>query len=465
MTQKIRVRFAPSPTGYLHIGSLRTALFNWLFARHNNGAFLMRIEDTDRQRSFQEFTDSIMQGLAWTEIASDEPLVIQSQNLAYHKKLIAQLLDAGKAYRCFCESNPMASEETYFKYDGRCRVRSVTDTDLSKPFAIRIKIPLEQKRIEFNDLIRGHVSFDVDQLDDFIIARSDGSPVYNFVVVADDALMKITHVIRGEDHISNTPKQIVIYQALSLEQPLFAHLPLILGPHGGKLSKRDAATSVLDYKKNGYLPEALCNYLVRLGWAYGDQEIFTRHEMVQYFKLDDVGKKGAMFDQDKLDWMNSIYIRQATPESLFERIIHDIEPSFVEQLSTLNRDQIIALIALYKERVKTLREMINELYNLYQVEHVISAEDRATWLTQDTKNTIAKVIAVLEELQSWGIEACSTEIKQWCKNNAIKLVQVAQPIRLALVGKTASPGVFELLTILGKQESMKRLKQFLVHFG
>ena len=272
-SQLVRVRFAPSPTGHLHIGGLRAALFNWLFARHNGGKFLLRIEDTDLVRSTQEYTDSILSSFKWAGITPDEPIVIQSQRIAEHKKVIERLLEQGAMYRCFCSQDELetrltkiqGSEGLVTKYDGKCRN---ADQNLQKPFVVRFKLPANQSEIVFEDLIRGRVAFDINQFDDFIVARSDGSPMYNFVVVVDDAFMNITHVIRGEDHISNTPKQIMLYQACGYPLPQFAHLPMILGPSGERLSKRDGATSVLEYKQQGYLPDALLNYLARLGWSH-----------------------------------------------------------------------------------------------------------------------------------------------------------------------------------------------------
>ena len=309
----IRVRFAPSPTGHLHIGGLRTAFFNWLFARHNNGVFLLRIEDTDVERSTKEYLDSILATFDWVNLPSDEPIVIQSQRIAEHTALIAQLLKEGKAYRCYCSQEQVAerykgqgSGDEFIKYDGRCRNAAEQP---GVPAAIRFALPAGRTTVAFDDLIRGRVEVGIDQLDDFIIARSDGTPMYNFVVVVDDAHMRISHIIRGEEHISNTPKQLLLYEALGFPVPFFAHTPMILGPDGNKLSKRDAATSVLEYRQEGYLPDALLNYLVRLSWAHGDQEIFTREELISYFTLDHVGKKGAIFDPQKLSWVNSVYMR------------------------------------------------------------------------------------------------------------------------------------------------------------
>ncbi len=289
--QSIRVRFAPSPTGHLHIGGLRSAYFNWLFARHNNGKFLLRIEDTDLERSKKEYLEGILQAFAWCDIASDEPIVIQTERKARHVEVANKLLQEGKLYKCFCTQEDLenrlggnaGTEEGYTRYDERCRDRQPQLDDASKSYALRVKIDRSRGPIVWNDLIRGEISFESTQLDDFIIVRSDGSPMYNFVVVVDDADMNISHVIRGEDHISNTPKQILLYEACGFALPEFGHVPLILGADGQRLSKRHAATSVMEYKNAGFLADALCNYLVRLGWAHGDQEFLLVKSLFLFF--------------------------------------------------------------------------------------------------------------------------------------------------------------------------------------
>lgn len=462
MNSEIRVRFAPSPTGHLHIGGLRAAFFNWLFARHNNGKYLLRIEDTDLERSKKEFTDSILASFAWTQVEPDEPVVIQSQRIAEHQKVANQLIADGKAYKCYCTPDELAARlqaeygnVLFTKYDGFCRKR--TD-EPNKPFAIRFAIPESIASISFNDLIRGTVTFDRDQLDDFIIVRSDGTPMYNFVVVVDDAFMRISHVIRGEDHVPNTPKQILLYQACNYPLPQFAHLPMILGPSGDRLSKRDGAVSVLEYKSMGYLPDALLNYLVRLGWAHGDQEIFTRQELIQFFTLEGVNKKGAIFDPTKLDWVNSIYIRNRSAHDLVHYVTQEIDPQFLQSLRPWNEDQIITLVTLYKERVKTLREMVQELKLLHNGPQEFSAADIEHWINPDVLNYMPQLLQTLEGLQDSSTDTISIAIKDLCKNLGIKLVALAQPLRIALVGKTASPGIFELISIVGKDKTIARLR-------
>ncbi len=460
-SDSVRVRFAPSPTGHLHIGGLRTALFNLLFARHNNGKFLLRIEDTDRERSKEEFTQAILQALAWTDIQPDEPVVIQSERIVHHQRMINELLTKGKAYRCYCPVGPEASKETYLKYDGACRAQKYDMPVEGKPFVVRIKLPLEQQSITFNDLIRGPITIAMEQFDDFIIARSDGAPVYNFVVVVDDHDMAITHIIRGEDHIPNTPKQIVLYQAFGWQPPQFAHLPLIMGASGGRLSKRDAATSVLDYQKNGYLPEALCNYLVRLGWSHGDQEIFTRKELVELFTLEGIGKSSAVFDQQKLDSINGIYLRNTDNAVLLAYILAYIEPDVYKQVM-LSEEQIIVLIGLYKERVTTLRQLVDEIVLLAKGPEKLSDVDRAQWILPKTVGLLAQFSTDINAEPHFDAQHLQEICKKIAKTYDVSMSEVAQPIRLAILGKTQSPGIFDLLALLGKRIAVQRLQEFIV---
>ncbi len=454
----VRVRFAPSPTGHLHIGGLRTALFNWLFAWHQGGTFLLRIEDTDKERSKKEYTDAILAAFAWVNIQPDEPIVIQSQRLKDHQAMAQKLLKEGKAYKCYCTPDDKvawADGETFVKYSGRCR--NVPPSD--KPYAVRFKLPDGREEITFDDLIRGPVRFDRDQFDDFIILRSDGMPVYNFVVVIDDAFMKISHVIRGEDHISNTPKQILLYEACGYQVPQFAHIPMILGPSGQRLSKRDGATSVLDYKNDGYLPDALVNYLVRLGWAHGDQEIFTKEELINYFTLEAVGKKGAIFDREKLNWVNSVYIKNNDNGALLTYIETELNPSFLQKLAPWTRDHVIKALSLYKERVSTMKDLMAELIFFHDGPISYSKEDLMTWTSKETKDHLDKVINALASLTNFSADASAPVIKAIAKELNVKFMNIAQPIRIALLGKSAGPGIFELLEVLGKEESIKRIKK------
>lgn len=462
----VRVRFAPSPTGHLHIGGLRSAFFNWLYARHHNGVFLLRIEDTDLERSKPEYTESILSSFSWLHLEPDEPIVIQSERLAEHKKVIEQLLSEKKAYRCFCSQEEVTArhqqkygDDAFIKYDGLCRSRNVAAAELENPHAIRFALP-EFQEITFDDMIRGEVTFSYDQFDDFIIARSDGTPMYNFVVVLDDAFMRITHIIRGEEHLINTPKQILLYQACGYTVPRFAHLPLILGPSGEKLSKRDAATSVMEYRTMGYLPDALLNYLVRLGWSHGDQEIFSRQDLIAFFSLEQVGKKGSIFDMAKLAWVNSVYIKQAAAEDLWFRVSHDVKPGIADQLSRFTTEQILALIELYKERVTTLAQLADELLAVSQAPTSYAEQDFLEWTSLDTANYLVKLADQLAILDTFTEETTKSIVKALAQSSGIKLVQIAQPVRIALIGTSAGPGVFPLLAVLGKEESVKRIEAF-----
>jgi len=461
---QVRVRFAPSPTGHLHIGGLRSAIFNWLFARHHNGKFLLRIEDTDKERDKQEYVDSILGSFAWMAMASDEPIVVQSSRFAQHAELIQKLIDEGKAYRCFCTRTANVPDEeneggAYSKYDGICRERAVTEKDLQQPYVVRFKLPtFSGDAFSFEDMIYGQLSFPVDQFDDFIIARSNGNPMYNFVVVADDIFMRITHVIRGQEHLINTPKQIMLYKALGAQVPRFAHLPLILGPSGTKLSKREAAVSVLSYKEDGYIAEALFNYLVRLGWSHGDQEVFSRAEIIEFFTLEDVHQHGAVFDSKKLEWLNGVYIRAASSEELVALIERDVHPHWRAQLPQWTERELHALVGLYKERVKTLRELADEISNLYHAPCVYDAQAVADVITPGSVDNIAMLEEVLCKVPEWDVQTVTTAVKKIAQDNNLKLPAFAQPIRLALTGKASSPGVFELLAYLGKAESLRRLQ-------
>lgn len=466
-TAQVRVRFAPSPTGHLHIGGMRSAIFNWLFARHNNGAFLLRIEDTDVERSKKEYTDSILASFAWMHVDWDEPLVIQSERIGRHKEVAAQLLAQGKAYYCTCSQEQVVErlknvpgfDPNFIKYDGYCRDKK------NNSGAIRFRIPNNCQAIKWHDLIRDLICIEPEQLDDFIIVRSDGTPMYNFVVVVDDADMRISHVIRGEEHIANTPKQILLYDACNFTLPQFAHLPMILGPDGSKLSKRDAATGVFEYKTAGYLPDALFNYLVRLGWAHGDQEVFTKDQMIQFFDLAHVGKKGAIFDQQKLDWINGVYMRNATDEHLLETITKDVAPTFATDLPRWKRETLLLLINIYKQRAKTLKELADDIKALYNAPTSYAQEDIAQWITPETYVHLQEVKSRLESESSFTSDGLTHLFKDWTKTKNIKITAIAQPLRLALIGKTSGPGVFDLMAVLGKHEALARIDLLLEYLA
>ncbi|MDR3550569.1 MAG: glutamate--tRNA ligase [Candidatus Babeliales bacterium] len=468
LEKPVRVRMAPSPTGHLHLGGLRTVIFNWLFARHHNGQFLLRIEDTDLERSKPEFTQSIIESLKWMGVESDEDVIIQSERVPIHRTKALELIAQNKAYYCFCtqeevverHKQKMGFDDLFVKYDGKCRTRTTTTADLAQSHVIRFALPDPHNEVSWNDMIRGQIIVHTSQLDDFIIIRSDGMSMYNFAVVIDDAFMGITHIIRGEEHVSNTPKQIMLYQALDYCAPTFAHVSMILGPSGDKLSKRDGAVNVLDYKQLGYLPDALFNYMVRLGWAHGDQEVFTRDELIALFNVDGIGKKPATFDQTKLDWFNGLYIRNAQPQTLWNQMVENVDHPIFKTI-TWNEQQIDQAITLYKERVKTLAELAHELHILHGPSISYNQEDITAWIKPETTGYLAQIMQTLEATTDFGIDIVTERIKELTKTLGIKLGAVAQPIRIAMVGKSASPGVFDLIAFLGKQESIRRIEELL----
>lgn len=469
MTQKtVRVRFAPSPTGNMHIGGLRTALFNWLFARHNAGTFLVRIEDTDRERSEEKYVKALLDALLWAGIESDEEIVFQSRRQDAYHAVVNKLIAEKKAYRCVClpeeiEQRVRATGKTdeHYGYDSFCKKRGLPD-DAARPYAIRFAIPDEIEAINVFDLIRGPVVFERDQLDDFVIFRSDGTPMYNFAVVVDDNFTGITHIIRGEEHLPNTPKQILLYHACGFEVPQFAHIPMILAPDGSKLSKRHGAVDVLAYRQEGYLPDALVNYIVRLGWAHGDQEMFTQSEMIASFTLEGVGKKAAIFDIQKLDWMNGVYIREKTPEHLLDFLVHVVtEQDSFEKNSQISLDQKKEAIRLYQSRVKTLVELAKDITAFFRGPVNYNPEDIQKWITPvTTADLLGRALQVLELQDAFDHHEIGAALKGLCEQEGIKLGNLAQPLRIALTGGASSPGVFEMLALLGKEKSTERIQAF-----
>ena len=459
----VRVRFAPSPTGHLHIGGLRTALFNWLFARHHGGAFLLRIEDTDFERSTKEYRDSILHSFAWTQLEHDEEIITQSERMAEYHKVAYKLIDEKKAYRCFCSPDDVvarvqrATGDAFIAYDGYCRDRVPQEGDHERQHVIRFKLPEGRTEVSFEDLIKGTITISLDNMDDFIIIRSGGFPMYNFAVIVDDAFMSITHIIRGEEHIVNTPKQILLNEACGYTNPRFGHLPLILGPSGDKLSKRDGATSVIEYRKEGYLPHALLNYLARLGWSHGDQEIFSLSELIEHFSLDNIGKKGAIFDFEKLAWVNTVYLKALTEEQIIDSVVADVDTHFLTRFEW-DVDTIKSLIVLYKERVKTLKMLVEELVLVHNGSSERNAEDMQKWITPDTAGQLDALIGAFEKQDIFTHDNCSAIAKELATTLGIKLVTLLQPIRLALLGKASGPGLFDLLPIIGKEKTIARLK-------
>lgn len=463
MSQVI-VRFAPSPTGYLHVGNARAAIFNWLFARHHGGQFLLRIEDTDRERSKDEFLDSIVDSLTWLGLDWDQDPVFQSKRAGVHVKQIKNLIDQGQAYFCQCTPEELDSLRgeakragKAFTYPGTCRDLNL-NSELGQ-LAVRLKVPETGSWLEYKDLIRGTVKFPREQIDDFIIARTDGSPTYNFCVAIDDNAMAVTHVIRGEDHISNTPKQLALYQILGFKAPTFAHLPMVLSPTGGRLSKRDGAVSVQDYRLEGFMPEAMLNYLVRLGWSHGDQEIFSKDELIKLFDLDNVGKKGAVFDRKKLEWFGGHYIRQADTKTI-KAGFDQISPNLAQELEALWPEGALdRLIPLYAERAVTLSQISQPIKNLANAPDELDLELCKKWLSDKTKHALEAFLAKIDSIEHYKTPELLEAAKESCQEQEIKLVALAQPLRLALTGSVQSPGVFELIELLSKDDLTQRVKK------
>lgn len=462
MSNKVRVRFAPSPTGHLHIGGARTALFNWLFARHNNGIFILRIEDTDRTRSTEEYIDSIIKGMKWLNLDWDEGPYRQTDRFDVYKSYAGRLLKEGKAYYCYCSPEELEQRRQEAlaqgkspKYNGRCR--NLQEPVQGKSPAVRFRMPREGQTV-VNDLIKGETVFENAQLDDLIIMRSDGTPTYNFTVVVDDVDMNITHVIRGDDHLNNTPKQLHIYSALGYEVPLFAHLPMILGPDKTRLSKRHGATSVIAYKEMGYLPEALVNYLVRLGWSCGDQEIFTREELIRYFSFEHVGKAAAVFNPEKLLWLNGQYIMKSIPEKLIPFVTPFlIQEKIINEWHAFDEKWLAKAIATLQERSKTLIELAHSLsyYIADDVEYNVKAKDK--FLNEKYLVNLTEVRKSLGELDDFSVPEIEKVFVSVAKKQNTKLGNIAQPVRVAVTGKTESPGIFEVLEIVGKERTLQRL--------
>lgn len=456
----LRVRFAPSPTGYLHVGGARTALFNWLYARHFGGTFILRIEDTDTERSTKESVDAILQGMEWLGLDWDEGPFYQTDNFPLYKQHVQKLLDEGKAYRCWCSQQELEvkresamAEGRKPKYDGTCRHRQ--DQPLDQPHVIRFRAP-EEGETAFNDLIKGRIAFPNAELDDLIISRTDGTPTYNFCVVIDDALMRISHVIRGDDHVNNTPRQIQLYEALGYPVPLFAHVPMILGSDKARLSKRHGATSVIAYRDMGYLPEALNNYLVRLGWSHGDDEIFSRDEMVAKFDIANVGRSASVFNPDKLNWLNAHYIKQSDPSRLAELL----QPHMTSRgVSDTASPDLAGVITTLQERSQTLEEMAERALFYYRApqsyDETALAKFDKSHLAAVFSATAAKLSATSAATAA-GLDALFKEI---CAEGGWKMPQVGQPLRVALSGSTQAPGIGEIVMALGIAETVARIER------
>ena len=472
-----RLRFAPSPTGYLHVGGARTALFNWLFARHYGGQFLLRIEDTDKVRSTEESTRAIFEGFEWLGLEWDEEVVYQGANLARHQADVQRLLDANRAYRCFCTTEELEEQRAAakargeaFRYDRRCDRLAPEEIErriaAGMPFAIRFRMPAGST--SWDDLVHGTITFANDDIGegDFIILRSDGTPIYNLAVVSDDIAMRITLVMRGDDHISNTPKQILLYEALGAAVPQFAHLPMIHGPDGKKLSKRHGATAVGDYEHMGILPSAMLNFLALLGWSPGgDIEVMTVPQMVELFSTEGLSKKAAIFDMTKLEWMNGQHLSATSAPDLAVRLIPLIVAAGLATEAELaaRREWLLQLIDLLKVRARTLDDIVRQAapYFTETVEYDAEAVAKG-WKDREATRTILE--AARETLASapmWTSDALEPELRRLAERIGVGAGKIFQPLRVALTGVAASPGIFDVLVLLGRDRSLARIDEAL----
>ena len=458
----VRARFAPSPTGLLHIGSARTALFNYLFARHHGGEFLLRIEDTDRERSTEAATKVILEGLEWLGITPDQPPIFQSTRLARHAEVARQMLASGHAYNCYCTAEELrrmreqaVAEGRSPRYNGRWRDRDPAAAPPGVVPAIRLKAPRDGETV-VEDLVQGAVRVANSELDDMIILRSDGTPTYNHSVVVDDHDMAITHVIRGDDHLTNTFRQVQIYQAMAWDLPRFAHIPLIHGADGAKLSKRHGAVSMLEFREQGYLPEALSNYLLRLGWGHGDAEVLDRDEAIRLFDLDGVGRAPSRMDYARLTNLNGLYIRQADDDRLTREVLERLAHRTDLALGAKAAGRIRALVPALKERAKTLVELADAAAFLARPLPLPMEPKAAAQLTPEARLMLRGVADALATAE-FTPAAIDAVLRRFAETSGRKLGQVAQPLRAALTGSTASPGIDLTVAALGKEETLARL--------
>lgn len=464
----VRVRFAPSPTGNLHIGGVRTALFNWLYARRTGGTFILRIEDTDEDRSTLEYEQVVLRELKWCGVDWDEGPEVggphapyrQSERGALYTAAAQKLLDMGSAYRCTCSveriealREEQARTKARVGYDGHCR-----DINLGPdcgPHVIRLKVPHEGTT-HIDDLFKGPVSYDNREIDDLILVRTDGVPTYNFVVVVDDVDMRMTHVLRGEEHLNNTPKQVLIYKALGLREPRFGHMPLILGPDGSKLSKRHGATSVASYREMGIHPEALVNYLCRLGWSRDNMEVFSIDEILSVFDLANIGSSPGKWDSEKLQWVNAHWMKRLDPAVVADRA----RPFLVAAGADPGAADLVPVVLAYRERARTLVELANAAAWLFVDDAAVAKDEAAVaqFLTPATAPVLAGAVEACGSVSEWTEAALETAIVAWCEQNGVKLGRLAQPVRVAVSGQKAGPGLFQTLALLGREKSLRRLR-------
>jgi glutamyl-tRNA synthetase len=469
MSEPVVTRFAPSPTGFLHIGGGRTALFNWLYARRHGGKMLLRIEDTDRERSTAAAINAIIDGLTWLGLTWDGEIVFQFSRAARHRQVAEQLLASGHAYRCYCSQEELAEMRAKARadgrtrlYDGRCRDRDSKDIPAGVNPVIRLKAPLTGETI-VDDQVQGRVVWQNENLDDFILLRSDGTPTYMLAVVVDDHDMGVTHIIRGDDHLNNGARQTQIYQALGWRVPVMAHIPLIHGPDGSKLSKRHGALGVDAYRAMGYLAAAMRNYLVRLGWAHGDQEIFTTEEMIAAFDLPQIGRSAARFDFTKLESLNGHYMRASDDAALMaalEQLLPHIAggQELASKMTPALRTKFLAAMPAMKERAKTLVELFDASRFLWANRPLDINDQARAFLTDEARTLIAALLPQLEAVSEWNATSAEAVVRPYAERAGLKLGAIAQPLRAALTGRTTSPPIFDVLAVLGRDESLARLR-------
>jgi glutamyl-tRNA synthetase len=467
----VRVRFAPSPTGFLHIGGARTALYNWLFARANHGTFILRIEDTDRTRSTEEAVKAILDGMEWLGLDWDEgPDVggdfgpyFQTERLKTYTEWAQKLIDEGKAYYCFCTPEELteqrrisAEKKEAPKYSALCRKLSKQEAERlkasGKPYVIRFRLP-ESGATVVDDMIRGKVSFENEVLDDFVIVKSDGFPTYNFAAIIDDHLMRISHVIRGDDHLSNTPRQILLYKAFGLTPPIFAHIPMIMGSDKARLSKRHGATSVIEYKSMGYMPDAMVNYIARLGWGYKDQEIFSRAELIEKFRIDKVQKTSAVFDMTKLNWLNSMYIKNTPTEQILELATPFLENAY----PGFDKAFALRVIKSMQDRLKTIIDIVPLSEYFFKDDYALDEQAKIKYLDKPGAKEIIEKLRVRLIGADFTKEGLEPVFKGLAEELKVKLGDIIHPTRVLLTGRAESPGIYDVLELLGKEKSLKRL--------
>lgn len=461
-----KTRFAPSPTGYLHVGGARTALYSWLYAQKQQGKFVLRIEDTDRERSTDESVQAIMDGMSWLNLTHDEGPIFQTQRFDRYAQVKEQLLAEGKAYRCYCSKERLEAlreqqqaEKNNIGYDGHCRGLSAEEQDLTNDHVIRFKNPLDGA-VVFDDLIKGSISVNNTELDDLIIARTDGTPTYNFTVVVDDLDMEISHVIRGDDHVNNTPRQINMMQALGQEVPKFAHVPMILGDDGKRLSKRHGAVGVMQYRDDGYLPQALLNYLVRLGWSHGDQEVFSVEEMIEHFDIADVNRAPSAFNTDKLNWLNQHYIKELPVEDVAKHLQWHIDQQSIDLSAG---PAITDLIPVMADRVKTLKELAQSVSYFYQDFEGFDAKAAKKHLRPVAKGPLESAKAKLEAIDAndWKAETLQQLINDTAEELEIGMGKIGMPLRVAVTGSGMSPDLGITLELIGRERVLARIEQAL----